>query len=304
MDLDAVQRITQLKAQTGAVVLAHYYTPGAVQDLADYVGDSLYLAQVAKELDAQTIVLCGVAFMGESAKLLNPNKRVLMPDLQADCPMAHMAPLDQVERIKREVEDLAVVCYVNSTAELKALSDACVTSANAVEVVAALPQRTILFVPDQNLGRHVARQLPNKRFLFLQGCCPVHDRICAADVEALKQAHPGAPVLAHPECRGEVLALADYVGSTSGMLAYARKSEEAALILCTEEGIAHRLERENPGKTFYFAGERPCCEGMKRNTLETLAACLEQGLGEVEVDAGLRERALVPLDAMFELGAR
>ncbi|MBD9267489.1 MAG: quinolinate synthase NadA, partial [[Ruminococcus] torques] len=215
------EEIEQLKKEKNAVILAHYYVRPEVQEIADYIGDSFYLSKVAVELEEQTIVFCGVSFMGESAKVLNPQKTVLMPDAKADCAMAHMADEETIRAMRKKYDDLAVVCYINSTAELKRLSDVCVTSANAVRIVKALPNKNIFFIPDENLGRFVAKQVPEKNFIFNDGYCHVHASIRKDQVEAAKKAHPNAPFIVHPECRPEILDLADFIGSTSEIIDYA-----------------------------------------------------------------------------------
>lgn len=295
------QRIQQLKREKNAVILAHYYAPAAVQEIADHVGDSFYLAKVAKESSADIIVFCGVSFMGESAKILNPDKKVLMPDLSADCPMAHMVTPEKIAEMRAKYEDLAVVCYINSTAELKAFSDVCVTSSNAVKIVRNLPNRNIFFIPDRNLARFVAEQVPEKNILINDGCCPIHAAVTAGQVSAAKEADPDALVLAHPECEPEVLALADYIGSTAEILSYAKTSSAAAFIVCTEEGVRYRLEQDNPGKRFVFPEPTPLCEGMKRNTLETLLSVLEREDREVNLSPEERSSALDPLNKMLDL---
>lgn len=289
----------QQKGRGDAVVLAHYYTEGAVQAMADYVGDSYYLAKVAAQADKGTIVFCGVRFMGESAKILNPARRVLLPDDLADCPMAHMADIARIRALRAQVPDLAVVCYINSTAELKAESDVCVTSSNAVRIVSALPNQNVLFIPDENLGRFVQAQVPGKRFYFSGGYCPVHAQLLAEDVEREKLARPNAPVLAHPECRADLLALADFVGSTSEIIAYAEKSGAAEFILCTEPGVLWELSRRCPGK--HFVPVTPVCADMKRITPEKVEACLAGGGYEVQLDAALMDAARRPLERMLEL---
>ena len=233
--------------------------------------------------------------MGESAKLLNEKKTVLMPDPEADCPMAHMARPEEIRKIREREEDLAVVCYINSTAALKACADVCVTSANALDVVRALPNRKILMVPDQNLAHFVAQQVPEKEFLFHPGCCPVHQEIRLSEVLALKEAHPEVPVLAHPECPAELLSHADYVGSTSGIIRYAAEHEAQEYIICTEIGVRHRLERDNPGKRFYFPATSPVCRDMKRVTLEKVLEALRTGKNPVSLpreQSGAARRAL------------
>ncbi len=289
----------QRKGRGDAVVLAHYYTDGAVQAMADYVGDSYYLAKVAAQTDKGTIVFCGVRFMGESAKILNPARRVLLPDDLADCPMAHMADAESIRALRARVPDLAVVCYINSTAELKAESDVCVTSSNAVRIVSALPNQNVLFIPDENLGRFVQAQVPGKRFYFSGGYCPVHAQLLASDVEREKLARPNALVLAHPECRAELLALADFVGSTSEIIAYAEKSGAAEFILCTEPGVLWELSRRCPGKR--FVPTTPVCADMKRITPAKVEACLADGGYEVRMDAARMDAARRPLERMLEL---
>ncbi|MGN0975945.1 MAG: quinolinate synthase NadA [Gemmiger sp.] len=297
------ERIDRLKRQRDAVILAHYYVPGEVQAAADGIGDSYFLARAARDCAQQTIVFCGVNFMGESAKLLNPGKTVLMPDPAADCPMAHMVDEARIGQYRRQYDDLAVVCYINSTARTKALSDVCVTSANAVKIVQRLPQQHIFFIPDGNLGAYVQRRVPEKHILLNSGYCPRHAFLTPAEVQAQKDAHPDAPVLAHPECGGEVLAMADFIGSTSGIIRYAEQSDAAEFIICTEQGVEYELHRRCPGKKFWFASRLLLCQNMKRNTLEALVDCLENGTGEItlDLDEAQRQRALAPLDRMLEL---
>ncbi len=295
-----VNEIQKLKEEKNAVILAHYYVSDEVQAIADYVGDSFYLAKVAKSVDKDTIVFCGVSFMGESAKILNPEKTVLMPDLSADCPMAHMADINKIEALRKEYDDLAVVCYINSTAELKAHSDVCVTSSNAVKIVKALPNKNIFFIPDENLGRHVAEQVPEKNIILNDGYCHVHVNITPDSVNSVKAEHPGAEVLAHPECKKDVLVYADYIGSTADIIAYAKKSECSEFIICTEDGVSYKLKSENPDKKFYFGG-KPCCKDMKLNTLEKIVHVLKTGENEMLVSDERREKALKPLDKMLEM---
>ena len=216
------EQINKLKKENNAVILAHYYVSGDIQDIADYVGDSFYLSKIATQTDADVIVMCGVEFMGESAKLLNKDKTVLLPDTNADCPMAHMCDADKIKIVRDTYDDVAVVCYINSTAELKSLSDVCVTSANAKKVVENLPNKNIYFIPDENLGRYIAKQLPDKHFIFNDGFCPIHKDLTINDLRVAKQAHPEALVLAHPECTEEILENADYIGSTSEIIKYAK----------------------------------------------------------------------------------
>ncbi len=293
------EELKERKERADAVVLAHYYVDGAVQEMADYVGDSFYLAKVAAKEKRSTIVFCGVRFMGESAKILNPGSRVLLPDAQADCPMAHMAQVAQIQKLRAEVPDLAVVCYINSSAELKAHSDVCVTSSNAVKVVSALPQKNILFIPDKNLGSFVAKQLPGRNFYYSGGYCPVHAVLLAEDVLAEKRAHPAAEVLVHPECTEEVVKAADFAGSTAEIIAHAEAGAAREFILGTEPGVLHELERRCPGKKFYPV--TPVCRDMKRITPEKVLACLTGGGYEVKMGAELMDAARTPLARMLEL---
>lgn len=294
-------KINRLKKEKNAVILAHYYAPDEVQKVADYVGDSFYLAKVAKQSDADVIVFCGVSFMGESAKILNPDKKVLMPDLTADCAMAHMVKSGMIEEMKEKYDDLAVVCYINSTADLKCKSDVCVTSSNAVKIVKALPNKNIFFIPDKNLGNFVKESVPEKNIVLNDGCCPIHAKISVSHLEEEKRKHPEALVLTHPECEKALLELSDYIGSTADIISYAKESAASEFIICTEEGVNYRLVKDNPNKRFYFPNPKPCCEDMKLNTLENLVKCLETEENVVEVSGEIRERALVPLNRMLEL---
>lgn len=298
---ELVQEIEKLKKEKNAVVLAHYYVNDEVQAIADYIGDSYYLAKVALGLEESTIVFAGVKFMGESAKILNPEKTVLMPDANADCPMAHMAEIERIEEVRKEYDDVAVVCYINSTAELKMHSDVCVTSANAMKIVKALPNKNIFFIPDENLGRYIAEKVPEKNFIFNDGFCHVHKAVTADMVSRAKEAHPEAEVLIHPECTLDVLELADYIGSTSGIIDYATKSDKKEFIISTELGVLYQLKKNNPDKTFFSAGGVQICPNMKKVTLEKVRDCLRDNTGVVEVSDEKREKSLKPLARMLEL---
>ncbi len=304
MGQDTREAAMRLKREHDAVVLAHYYVPAKTQELADFVGDSFALARIATTCDASTVVMAGVRFMGESVKLLNPGRRVLLPEPRADCPMAHMADPAFVARCRAEEDDIAVVCYVNSTAELKALSDECVTSSNAVAVVRALPQRSVLFIPDENLGRFVAEQVPEKRVILNPGCCPIHRDISPASVTAAKERHPGAVVLAHPECSSAVLAMADVAGSTAEIIGAIEASDATDFVVCTVNGVGHEIARrcEGKGKRVHFPSPAPCCPDMAAITPEKVIACLETGSGEVALPS-CAEAARAPLEAMLELAA-
>ena len=269
------EEIKKRKEEKGAVILAHYYVRPEVQEIADYIGDSFYLSKVAAELENPIIVYCGVSFMGESGCLLNPQKKVLMPDLSADCPMAHMVRKEDVDAAREKYEDLAVVCYINSTAEIKSWSDVSVTSANAVKIVKNLPNKNILFIPDKNLGRYVAAQVPEKNVMLVDGCCPIHEAISADEIRQLKAEHPEAEILVHPECCEEVNAMADYIGSTSGIIQYVTASEKKEWIIGTEVGVRYELEKKNPDNQFYFPKTEPVCQDMKLITLEKILHVLD-----------------------------
>ena len=301
MKVDTENKIRELEKLKNAIILAHYYAPAEVQRIADYVGDSFYLAKVAKNSTADVIVFCGVAFMGESAKILNPNKKVLMPDVSADCPMAHMVTEGRIKELREKYDDLAVVCYINSTAELKCQSDVCVTSSNAVKIVKALPNKNIFFIPDKNLGRYVAEQVPEKNVILNHGYCPIHVKVSLEEVLQEKKLHPTALVLSHPECEENILNISDYIGSTAEIIDFAKQSEKDEFIICTEDGVEFELIKTNPNKKFYFTKTRPCCVDMKLNTLDKLLQVLETEENPIEVDEETRERALVPLNRMLEL---
>lgn len=299
--MTVTEEIQQLKKEKHAVILAHYYVPKEVQQVADDIGDSYYLSQVAAKSDAEILVFCGVSFMGESAKILNPAKKVLMPDLSADCAMAHMAEIEAVKKMRETYEDLAVVCYINSTAELKTYSDVCVTSSNAVKIVKNLPNQNIFFIPDGNLGRYVAEQVPEKHVILNPGYCPVHNAMTKADVLAAKKKHPGAPFLVHPECTAEVLEEADYIGSTSGIIEAASESDAKEFLIGTETGVFYELKKQNPDKVFYPVMEQQVCADMKSVTLDKVLEVLQNESNEVLVSEETRARALHPLAQMLAL---
>ena len=293
--------ILKLKKEKNAVILAHYYVDEDVQEVADYVGDSFYLSKVATKVDQDIIVFAGVEFMGESAKILNPEKKVLMPEPGADCPMAHMATKEEILKMREQYDDLAVVCYINSTAELKTYSDVCVTSSNAVKIVKNLPNKNIFFIPDENLGRYIASLVPEKNFIFNDGFCHVHKSITKENVLKAKNAKPNALVLVHPECTMDVLELADYIGSTSGIIDFATNSDASEFIICTEMGVLHELTMKNPNKKFYSVGIRQFCPNMKKVTLEKVRDVLINEDNVVEVSDEVRQKASIPLTRMLEL---
>ena len=295
------KEIEELKREKNAVLLAHYYVDDAVQEIADYVGDSYYLAKVALKESKDVICFAGVSFMGESAKILNPGRTVIMPDQLADCPMAHMVDPEKIRKVREEYDDLAVVCYINSTAEIKSYSDVCVTSSNAMKIVKALPQKNIFFIPDENLGRYIGSKLPEKNFIYNDGFCHVHTSITADNVKKAREAHPDAEILVHPECTMDVVELADYVGSTSGIIDYATASDADKFIICTEMGVLYELKQKNPNKTFYSVGHRQLCTNMKRITLENVRDTLRDLKNQVELDETLRLDAKKALDEMLRI---
>ncbi len=284
-----------------ALVLAHYYVPDAVQAAADFVGDSFALAQRALASDKPVIIFCGVSFMGESAKILCPQKRVYLPVPDAHCPMADMASEEEILHMRAAVDDLAVVVYVNSSARVKALADVVVTSANAVRVVSRLPQKNIYFIPDKNLGAHVAAQLPEKRFFFGSGGCPIHGVTSAREVRAALAYHPGAILLSHAECPEEVRAMSAFVGSTAGMIGYAQQSDAQEFLIATETGTLCELSRRCPGKKFYPTRTDFICADMKKVTLPALERVFAGGGTLVEVEEHVAAKARRALQRMLEL---
>ena len=296
------EEIERLKRARNAVVLAHNYTRGEVQDVADYTGDSLELARLATQVEADVIVFCGVYFMAETAAILNPAKTVLIPDPTAGCPMADMITGGQLRELKSRHPGAVAVCYVNSTAEVKAECDICVTSGNAERVMATIPRdREIIFVPDRHLGSHVS-SLEGREYVLWPGYCPTHARLTAATVEAARAAHPGAPLMVHPECPREIRDMADERLSTGGMCRYARESKADTILVGTEVGILHRLRRENPGKTFIPVSDSLVCPNMKKTTLENLAESLREMKTRVVVQEDVAVRARRAIEAMLAVG--
>jgi len=300
-DAELTEKILSLKKRRNAVFLAHNYQLGEVQDIADFVGDSLELSQKAAKTDADVIVFCGVHFMAETASILCPDKIVLLPDINAGCPMADMVTAERLKERKRELPNATVVCYINSSAEVKAESDVCCTSANAVKVVDSLDRKEILFVPDQYLGHYISTKTGKKMILW-PGFCPTHLRIRPEDLTRLRQEYPEAKVVVHPECRPEVIALADEVLSTGGICRYAGREDITQMIVGTEIGIIHRLRKENPGKRFIPASEQAICPRMKLITLEKVLWSLEEMTPQVKVPEGIRLKAKLAVDKMLEIG--
>ena len=293
------ENILNLKKKRKAIILAHNYQLGEIQDIADYVGDSLELSQRAAKTDAEVIVFCGVHFMAETASILCPEKVVLLPDMHAGCPMANMITAEALRQKKREHPQATVVCYINTSAEVKAESDVCCTSANAVEVVRKLDAQEIIFVPDQYLGHYISTQTGREMILW-PGFCPTHARIQPADILRQKKEHPQAEVMVHPECRPEVIELANAVLSTGGMCRYARSTAAREIVVGTEVGIIYRLRKENPGKVFIPISEQAVCPNMKLITLERILWCLEDMALEIKVPEEIRIRAKAAVDKMLQ----
>jgi quinolinate synthase len=295
------EEISKLKHEKNAVILAHIYQDGAVQDIADITGDSLELSRRAAEVKSDVIVFCGVRFMAESAKILNPDKTVLLPVIDAGCPMADMVTAEDVIAHRREHPDAAVVCYVNSSAETKAECDICCTSSNAVKVVKSLKEKKVIFVPDENLGSYVAAQVPEKEIILHKGYCIVHKRVLEDEVKKAKGARPNAKLLVHPECTPDVVAQADFVGSTAQIINYVRNSEDKEFIISTEMGILHPLKKENPDKDFYIASPKLVCTNMKKTHIEDVLRSLQNMENEIILEDDLIKRAKSSLDRMLQV---
>ena len=300
------EEIKKLASEKKAVILAHYYQRPEVQDIADFVGDSLELARKAKETDADIIVFCGVRFMCETAKILNPGKKVLHPNPESGCPMADMVTKRDIELLKEKHPDALVVSYVNTTADVKTVSDICVTSANAVNVIRKLDAKKIIFVPDQCLGQWIAKQVRDKEFIMWKGFCPPHFEFTAQEVERLKERYPDAPVAAHPECHPKVTEMADFVGSTSQIIKYATTCEADKVIVITEVGLKHTLKKKNPHKEYIFpesmnyCGTVYCCT-MKGITLDKVYETLKNEINEVVLPEDVIEKAKKPIERMISV---
>ena len=300
---DLQQEILRLKKEKDTCILAHSYMSEDVCEVADFVGDSYALAVKAKTAPQSAVLMCGVRFMAETVKMLSPDKRVYLSHPQAGCPMAEQMDRDVIAEVKKMYPDYAVVAYINTTAELKTIADYCVTSSSAVKICKAIPEKNILFIPDINLGTYVKSQVPEKNFKLLSGGCPTHARIEENDALAAKKLYPGALVLVHPECRPEVTALADYVGSTAGIMDFAEKSDKKEFIIGTENSIVQHLQFKCPGKKFYPLSKNLICPNMKLTTLPDVLACLNgTGGEEILLDESTRVAAVKCIDKMIELG--
>ncbi len=298
-DTTYASQIKAVKEKLGAVILAHYYQLPEIQDIADHVGDSFALSRLAATLDNEVIVFCGVDFMAESAKLLSPEKTVLLPVKDAGCPMADMAGATDVKKLQEMHPEAAVVSYVNSTTTVKAHSHICCTSSNALKVIRSLPHDKIIFLPDKNLGSYAAEQIPEKEFVLFDGYCPPHNETTAEDVARIRRSYPDASLLVHPECPGEVRREADFIGSTAQIIAHADESSHKEFIIGTEEGILHPLQQRNPDKTFHLLSRELTCRDMKKTTARELLDSLENMQNEIHVDENLARMARSPMERML-----
>lgn len=302
---ELVEKINELKRKKKAVILAHCYQNIEVDEVADYVGDSLYLSQRANETDAEIIVFAGVYFMAQTAKLLSPDKKVLLPRMESGCRMADMIDLDQIREFKSQHPNIPAVCYINSTAEVKSECDMCCTSSNAVKIVKTMHERDgvneILFLPDTYLGKWVERQLGNIKVTTYPGFCPTHLQIKPQDILDAREKYPNAKILAHPECHQEVTKLADYVGSTTGIMKYAIESDEKQFVIATEKGVVERLKRDYPEKEFILIKESIVCPNMKWHTLQDIYDALDKEQHEINVDKNIAEKAVTCIDRMLKI---
>ena len=295
------EEILRLKKERNAIILAHNYQIPAVQDAADIVGDSYSLSRHAAETDSEVIVFCGVHFMAESAKILSPDKTVLLPVRDAGCPMADMVTASGLRKMKARHPDAAVVCYVNSSAEVKAESDICCTSSNALKVVESLENKQVIFIPDKNLGSYIASKVRGKEIILWEGFCITHKRVKVEEVQKIRQLHPDAKILMHPECEPEVLKLADFIGSTSEIIRYAGEIPEKNIIIGTEEGVLHLLKKRNPDKNFYLLSTGLICANMKKTRLEDVHNALLHMQHQIHVDEAVRIKAMKALERMLEI---
>ncbi len=301
LDEEIRAKIDRLKRKYNTIILAHNYQIPEIQDIADFVGDSLDLAKKATKTDADNIVFCGVDFMAESAKILNPDKNIIHPDLEAECPMAGMVDPESLQWLKDDHPDAEVVTYVNTTADVKAVSDICCTSSNAVKIVKSLSAKEIIFVPDRNLGLYVQRFIKDKDMILWPGICPIHHHIALDEIMTLKKQHPSAEIMVHPECRPEIIDVADYVFSTNGMVNHAARSDNSEFIVGTEKDLCHRLKKENPKKVFYPL-KTAICPNMKKITLEKVLKSIETLEPRLELSDKVIEKAWLPLKRMMDVG--
>lgn len=296
------EKILELKQQKSAIILAHYYQCEEVQDIADAVGDSYYLSKVAKDSKENTIVFCGVKFMAESAKILSPHKTILLPVIDAGCPMAEMVTAEDVIKLRSDHPNAAVVTYINSTADVKAVSDVCVTSSNAIRIIKKIEAEEIIFLPDKNLGQYIADQVPEKKFILWNGFCITHKKVKPQTITKTRELIPGVQVLVHPECEKDVRELADFLGSTGEIISYATDNPYKDYLIVTEDGVLHELKRKNPNKNFYVPGSSMTCVNMKKTKLEDVYNCLLNSKYDVHIDEDIRLKAYKSLMNMHEMG--
>lgn len=301
MGTNIVDEIKRLKEEKNAIILSHYYQRPEIQEIADAVGDSYYLSKVARDSSENTVVFCGVKFMAESAKILSPEKTILLPASDAGCPMAEMAEEDEIIKIKKEHPNAAVVAYINSTTEGKAHCDVCVTSSSAMKIINNIDKEEIIFLPDKNLGEYIAKQFPNKKFILWNGFCITHRKVRVENILSIKEIVPDAKVLVHPECEAEVRELADFIGSTGDIIKYGTESTDKNYIIVTEEGVLHELKKKNPDKNFYVPGGTMTCVNMKKTTLEDVYKSLLNMQHEIHIDEEVRVKAYNALMNMHKL---
>ena len=301
MKTDMVKKIQDLKLKNNAIILVHNYQLPEIQDIADFLGDSLDLSEKAQNTKADVIIFCGVDFMAESAKILNPDKKVILPDITAQCPMANMVNITKLLKIKKENPDAEVVAYINTTAIAKTHSDICCTSANGIKIVKNLSSKKIIFIPDQNLGLYIQKQVPYKEMIIWPGICATHNKIRKQDILNLKKEHPKAEVLVHPECKSEVIDIADYTFSTNGMVNHVKKSDSKEFIIGTEKEICYRLKKENPTKEF-FPIKYSICPNMKKITLEKVLKSLQTLEPKIKLSEEIIQKAKKPLQRMMNIG--
>lgn len=300
--MDLVKEIKRLKEEKNALILAHLYQPAEIQEIADLVGDSYFLSKKAVESSSNLIVFCGVRFMAESAKILSPNKKVLLPAEESRCPMADMGLVDRLADLKKEHPDAKVVSYINTNLDIKAMSDVCVTSSSALNIMNNVDSDEIIFIPDRNLGSYIAEHFPNKKFILYQGFCPTHERVEVEDVLEQKEKYKDFEILVHPECKKEVRDIADYIGSTSALIDYSASSKAKGFIVVTEEGVIHQMKKRSPEKTFITLKNSMICPNMKMTNLQKVYDCLLNESNEIKIDEDMRVKAFTALQNMHKLG--
>lgn len=302
MEINFKDEILKLKKEKNAIILAHYYQRSDIQDIADAVGDSYYLSKVAKHCEEKVIVFCGVKFMAESAKILSPEKTVLLPVIDAGCPMADMADVEGVQELKKKHPNAKIVCYINSSAEVKSISDVCCTSSNALKIIRNLEEEEIIFLPDKNLGEYIQEQIPEKKFILWNGFCITHKKVKLEELIKAKNLHPDILIAAHPECEKPVRDAANFIGSTGEIINYVNKSSNKKFLIVTEEGVLHQMKLNDPNKKFYIPGGGMSCINMKKTYLKDIYDCLLNMEYNIELDEDLRVKAYNALSNMHKLG--